>query len=99
MRTIPTPAEIPGWNLSESETHGNRVSRILDEFLTAVRTNDFNVFSTDERKVVFFPAEADYTKAAAFDEAVERLKARGWKVSWDRHISAMGWFNAIFWTP
>lgn len=98
MKHIPSPKELDSFSLDGSATHQRRVEVIVDRFITACKTSDF-IFSDQRTHTVMFPVNEDYSKDAAFADAIKRLKEAGWQVHHTHHGSAMGWFHAIIWEP
>lgn len=96
---IPSPQEMDGYDIRNSATHRCRVSDIIDHFLVAVKTKDFHAFSDQRTNMVMFSTRADYSREAAFNDAVKQLNEVGWCVHYRKQTSAQGWFHAIIWEP
>ena len=91
---IPTPYSIKLLT-NETETEKKYTERIIDEFITAVKYNNFHFMSTKNEKQVFYPDDADYCKEYAFVKAIKLLKEKGWNVSYAKRSCARGSYNAI----
>lgn len=94
MRVI-TPLEAKEQVIDFTKTKREFVERIIDEFNYAVINNIYHFLSTDNQKVVFYPAEQKYCAECNFTEAILEIKKAGWNVEYKIRTCAAGWFNAI----
>lgn len=68
--------------------------KIVGEFNYCMTINKFHYNSTENKKVIFFPAESELTKES-FNLAINKIKKAGWDVEYKITTCGMGWFNSI----
>lgn len=91
---IPTPSEIMHLKQNENEID-DFVEKIINDFIYAVKNNDYHYTSTEKQKEVFYPAEAYYCKKHAFEKAEKLLIQKGWNVKYCIRTCGRGWYNSI----
>lgn len=68
---------------------------IISGFNYAMNSSVFHSNSTEKRKVIYFPPEADYINDYSIKLAIDEIKKAGWDVEFKKSTCAYGWFNSI----